>query len=320
MSASDPANLDPLMVQGLAWVRRIRTEGLDEAAASELARWRGQGAAEEKAFQEAEAIGRMARSIGREILAERVASDTVVPFPPRRPMSRRLFLGSAIAASAAGVLVVGRSTDLFGRRSDFATGKAERRTVALARGLEVTLDAQTEVDVTRTASGHHIELLGGRAEIEAALGQTSTLTLRAGKGTMSARNARYDVRLDDGEACVSCLGGSVEFAYAEKRLSLGSGQQVRYDDGKLQPVSQVDPDMISSWRKGLLVFHQAPLSEVVREVNRYRHGRIVLARSVTGSHPVSGVFHIDRMDQAVAQIEQITGARAVSVGDYVLLT
>jgi transmembrane sensor len=54
-----------------------------------------------------------------------------------------------------------------------------------------------------------------------------------------------------------------------------------------------------------LVFEGTPLSEVVRQVNRYRSGDIVLTNSAIGHRPVNAVLHTGQIDNAVSQIQQL---------------
>jgi transmembrane sensor len=326
MNGSDnSARLDPLFREGLDWVRRIDTEELNGADRAALARWRGASPDHDAAFRQAEMFGQLAAAAGRDYIGERGVAAEIVALPPRPLSSRRAFMGGAIAASVAGALVVGRSFDfapgILGSAPDYATAKSERRTIALAPNLSLTLDAESRANVTHSAAGHRVELLGGRAEIDARLGAATPVTLIAGKGRAVAHEARYDVSLDGGDGCVTCLSGGVQLAYGDRLVDLRASEQIGYTNSALDQPVTVDPGVASAWRRGLLIFHQTRLADVVQQVNRYRHGRIVIARDAVGEQLVSGVFHINRMDQAVGQIREITGARALPLpGGIVVLS
>ena len=62
---------------------------------------------------------------------------------------------------------------------------------------------------------------------------------------------------------------------------------------------------VSSWRDGLLAFRNTPLAEAVEAINRYRDGKIILAREIIADRPVNGIFHTDQIDNAVRQIQQL---------------
>ncbi len=83
----------------------------------------------------------------------------------------------------------------------------------------------------------------------------------------------------------------------------------------------VDLELASAWQKGLLIVRNRPLSDVVNEVNRYRPGRIVIARPALSDRLVNGTFHIDHLDNFPNQVQQLFGAGVrVLPGGIVLLT
>lgn len=63
-----------------------------------------------------------------------------------------------------------------------------------------------------------------------------------------------------------------------------------------------------------------PLAEVVEQFNRYRSVPVVLADASTGAQRVSGIFHTDDIDAAVAQLNQLLGLRVRTLpGDIILV-
>jgi transmembrane sensor len=321
MTGVDPAaGLNSLLREGIDWIARRRSDAFTPRDQTELRRWRALSPDHDAAYQEAAALGAVMREIGRELLDERMAATNVVPLrrPPAPQISRRTVLAGAMAASVAGVLIVGRPFG--GSTPDFATTTGERRTLRLANGLTLELDAKTSIAVDESAR-NRIELIDGHAEIEARLAPAATMTLLAGKGMVSAHDARFDVRFDDGRACVTCLEGSLTVEHGERRLSLASRQQLVYTDDTVGDPVMIDPVEVVAWKNGQLIFHQTPLAEVVREVNRYREGKVMLASGSIGQRPVNGVFYTARIEDAIAQIEQITGARAHRLpGNIVVLS
>jgi transmembrane sensor len=108
--------------------------------------------------------------------------------------------------------------------------------------------------------------------------------------------------------------------HAGGSLSLAAGQQVTYDHAGLGPPARIDPAVVAAWRNGMLIFRNRPLREIIAEVNRYRHGRIVIANEGLGRRPVDAVFYLDQMNDVVTQVQQLSGARAVRLpGGVVLL-
>lgn len=314
--------LDPLLSEGVDWIVRRRSGRFTSADQVELALWRARSPGHDAAYREAEVIGSMMREVGREMLDERPAG-VVVPLP-RPVLSRRVVLTGAVAASLAGVIAVGRSFDLIPRIDepppDYVTAIGERRAIQLAQGLTLELDAKTSIALDRSAT-NRLELLEGRTEVLAQLAPDARVTVVAGNGEVSAHAARFDVRLDERGVCVTCLDGDVTVSQGADYAALGASQQLVYSDTEFGRPVLIEPNMVTAWKNGRLIFQQTPLSEVVREVNRYRKGQVVIASSSVGRRPVNGIFFTDRIEDAVGQIQQITGAHASRLpGNVVVLS
>lgn len=318
------AALSPLLREGIDWVVRRKSGAFTLSDEADLRRWRELSPAHDEAYRHAAALGQMMREAGREWLDEHAQTpDKVVPL--KRPVvSRRTVLVGTMAASVAGGLVVGHTLGLLpisrGRTRDYATATGERRTVTLSEGLKLELDAKTRMAVDNTIP-NRVALIAGRAGVEARLSPEAGAAILAGKGEIRAHDARFDVQFDDGKACVTCLEGSLILAHGGTQLPIGPRQQLIYTAREIgQPVS-VDPVEASAWKNGQLIFRQAPLSEVVRQVNRYREGRVVLASDAIGQRLFNGVFYTAKIEDAIPQIVQITGVRAVRLpGDVILLS
>jgi len=321
--------LDALVREALGWVVRLRSGEATEADAEALERWRNQSEAHARAFREAVGLWRALGSAAREVAAEDPAAATKAGRgarrPPGHPVGRRALLAGALAASAAGYLIVWPPFEawpsLKEMSADYRTAKGERRRVALADHVTLDLNTRTSVSVRSTRDQSLIELISGEAAITASLPPMSPLVVMAAGGSIRAAEAYFIARCDNGEASVTCISGRVDVDWAQRTVHLEHGQQVRYSAGGLGPSVPVDPVAATAWQSGLLIFHNLPLAEVIGEVNRYRSGRIIVANTELGRRLVDGVFHLDRLDDVVAQVRQAFGATVVSLpGGIVVLS
>ena len=315
--------LDPLTREALAWLLRLKSGGVTQADADALQRWRGQSPAHAEAWRQALRLNSLLRDAGG-AMAD-VPVSTVVPFKPaRRPWtSRRLVLGGALAAGAGGLMLarppLALWPSLVEMTADYRTGPGEQKRVELAEGIALELNTRTSIAVRSTREMPRIELIGGEAEIVARRAVSSPLVVLAADGTIRASRANFNVRHDGTSVCVSCLDGAVEVEQSPDTARLQAGRQLTYTAQALGEMVAMDASEVSAWRSGLLIFHDKPLSDVIAEVNRYRAGRILLAGDQIGRRPVNGVFHIDRLDGVIAQLEKL-GARATRLpGDIVIL-
>ncbi|WP_203206018.1 FecR domain-containing protein [Variovorax paradoxus] len=208
--------------------------------------------------------------------------------------------------------------------ADYSTATGEQREVRVANGVVLQLNTRTRVNLRRAAGdgggGDSVELVAGEAEFDNEAPAGARFMVTAAGGTVSAQRARFNLRNLDGEVCVTCLSGQVEVARGTQRVRLEEGRQLRWSAAGLGAVAAVDTGAVSAWRRRQLVFDRVPLSEVVAEVNRYRHGRLLITNAALGRTRVQASFSIDRLDDVAFLVRDVYGAELTQLpGGIVLL-
>jgi transmembrane sensor len=238
-------------------------------------------------------------------------------------VTRRAFWGGAIAASvvATGYTVVrpplGLWPSLRELSADFRTAKGEQRKVQLSSDVSVQLNTQTSISVRSTDSQPRIELISG----EVSAMTRSPFVVLAGRGQARAMDARFDVQSLGEVISVSCLDGAVDVEFGTRSARLQAGQQLSYSGAMFGTPTAFDPDQLTAWQSGLLVFRNQSLTTVVEEINRYRPGRIVVVSADLRRRLVNGRFQIDKLDNFIAQVEELFGATATALpGGVVILS
>jgi transmembrane sensor len=182
------------------------------------------------------------------------------------------------------------------------------------------MNTLTRLSVEMTAQGRRIELFEGQTVVKATLREPELVELAAGNGLTRARQARFDVRHDEGDqVCITCLEGQVEVRNPHGRMQLAANEQVTYDKGRMGLSRSIDSAVVSAWQSGMLIFHNQPLSAVIAEVNRYRPGRIVIGSDALGRRVVEAVILLDQMQDVVRQVQQLSGARAVHLAGGIVV-
>lgn len=324
--SDDPtATLDPVKREALEWVIRLTSGAATEVDKEALARWRARSAAHEAAFLEAATLRHALRRAGQELIDEERASAAALPQVPRKAKfaERRLILGGMLAASLAGWMIVRPPLGLWPSfaelTADYRTGTGQRRRVALADGVSVEMNTETSLVVRSGAPDARVELISGEAAVVAERGSADPVTVIAAGGRTIATQATFDVRYDHPSVCVTCLQGTLRIEAAGAVALIEPRQQVTYGPRGLGEVTAADPALVASWRQGLLVFRNEPLSSVVREVNRYRPGKIILANGGLAHLPVNGVFRLDRIDGVIHQIAKLGAHVTPLPGGIVIL-
>lgn len=240
---------------------------------------------------------------------------------------------SAITALAASLLLVALGAFLwFGDLAtlilaDYRSAPGEIRSISLTDGSHVDLGPASAIRVQFSAAERRIELLGGSAYFHAvpqALAGGRPFVVETGGLSARALGTRFAVeRLPDRDT-VAVAEHDVEVtlrgvAPAQSAV-LSPGQTMRYRQGAaLGVVGSIDPREIAAWRSGNLVFHQAPLGEVVAELNRYRRSRIVILEDELAARIVSGVVRGNDPDAALKVVTDELRIRKTELLPFVVI-
>ncbi len=317
-------NAERLRREAMAWLSLLSSGSATTADAEALRHW-CEDPAHREAYAKAARVWEMLTPIAA---SAQTAEITALPRQPvRHGIGRRALLGGALAASAASVAyaIVNPPLHLWPSLAelgaDVRTGTGEQRRIEIAEGLGVDLNTRSSLALLAPTDGRsHIALLSGEAIIAAGPGTASACVVTAGVGRIVARNARFDVRHDDGRIRVACLDGDVRVECQNETVALPAGQQVVYDDDKISGTGTIDPAVIAAWQHGRLIFRKELLSRVIDEVNRYRPGRIVLLDRDLGRRLIDASFNLDRLDNIIVYIRQAFDARVTSLpGGLVLV-
>lgn len=278
--------------------------------------WRAVSPTHRQAFAEAalrwDVASAAARNLARSRDVETLYREALSA--KRQQLTRRAVIGgvgiAAVASGAAyGVIhpPLGLWPSLSEFLADYRTDTGEQRRITLADNVSVEMNTRTSLVVgTVPARTRQIELVAGEIVVTAA---AMTFTVNAGGGQASAARATFDLRRDGSRISVACLSGNVEVRCRGGTAELQALQTVVYDEQALSGVGSVDPGAIEAWRRGLLVFENQPLSEVIDEINRYRRGRIILLNTELARLPLDATFRLDRIDEAVPKIAHVFGAK-----------
>jgi transmembrane sensor len=324
MNLEDGASsLDTLDREAHTWVRRLTSGEATQDDAEALRHWCARSAAHAAAFADAsrlwEAFGPATQRLSE------LSNGTIAPQSRFGHISRRAVLGGAIAASAAGLMIVRPPLELWPSlselRADYRTGPGESRHIVTSSGASIEMNTRTSIALGAGHQDNSIELISGEASIRLPMGNTKPFEVHAAGRRLTTTGAHFDVRVLGREACVTCAADVVEVENGTRIEKLGPGQQVAYGENGLGPIVSIDPAVVTSWQEGVLIFRMTPLQDVIDELNRYRPGRILLLNSSLARSPVNGRFRSDRIDDALNQIELAFNLKRKALpGGILLLT
>jgi ferric-dicitrate binding protein FerR (iron transport regulator) len=307
LTPAEPSAADPLHNEAHDWLVLLTSGRATVADARALREWCAQSAEHARAFEEAKRLWHNLQPAAQGLQAP-------------RGFGRRAFLGGAIAASAAFLLVRGTIPGGFGGLgADYITEVGQQRRFEPVQGVSLELNTQTRINQRAVSDGvQGFELVSGEVEVQTA---RLPLAMQAGGGWLRASQARFNLRNTDQQVCVTCLDGAVEVDVEGRSLRLESGQQVTYDARQVGSVQSVDTAAVMNWRQQVLVFNGATLSQMIDEINRYRPGMLLLLNRELGQRRVQARFSLDQLAGVALLIRDAYGVKCTELpGGVVVLS
>jgi ferric-dicitrate binding protein FerR (iron transport regulator) len=307
------------------WLLRLTSGAATVQDARAFEHWCGQSAAHVEAFAETrrlwENLGPAAHAW---MASERVRAAAAAERAAGPRMSRRAFLGAAVTASAALVVVhppLRLWPSLSDMAADYRTATGEQREVDLGRNVVVQMNTQTTINL-RKSNGEltGIELLGGEIQVKTTTATSAPLSVFAGGGRIDV-GGKCNVRCDGADVQVTGLDGATTLRYQGQTAVLNTAQRADFGGGRVGQVMPVDLEVTMGWRRRVLIFDGQPLVDVVREINRYRPGKIILANDELGARKVQARFSLNQLADVAALIHDAYGAKVTALpGGIVILS
>lgn len=312
MAQTDDEMKQTVRDQALAWFVRLNSGDATPADRDAHAAWMAAGLAHRAEYGR---LGRIWTDLDR-ISDPRARPVELAACRPRR--SRRAFLagGAALAAGVAGIMV--GPPDFLS--SDHATGTGEQRTVTLADGTAVTLDADSAIALDYTQTLRGVRLLRGRAFFDVAKDALRPFTVFAADGSATALGTRFVVHEWSGTVTVSVEESAVSVKGPDARDAVvKAGQSVTYDRRQLSDVAAADVESEGAWRRGKLIFEDRPLRQVLADVNRYRSGTIRVTDGRLLNMRVSGIFDVRDPDGVLEAIRTSLPVRTFALSPWLVI-
>ena len=176
----------------------------------------------------------------------------------------------------------------------YATKTGDRLSIALADGSHVTLNTETQIDVTFTKTSRTVRLSRGQALFEVAKDKSRPFVVQTARRRLVAVGTAFDVRLDGQQVKVTMLEGTVRAEGTGTDLKLKTtvtaGEQLIATAQFEDQVLHINPERETSWRHGQVIFENTRLGDAIGELNRYSVRHIVLSDSKLADLRISGTF------------------------------
>lgn len=297
--------------------RSRKQEGLSAEEQAEFQAWYDADPLHAAAYAEALLAWESAGLPGFEqdlkaVLAERKVRQLPTAEPATyqaNPWLERFLAGvTTLAASVAIAIFVGVPDQLFAPEQApaqrFASEQGKTQTLTLPDGSRIVLGPDSVLEITMAKNERRAELIEGRAFFRVASDKRRPFSVGTSFAEVTVTGTRFDIGLESDALSVAVGEGSVRVAETaasspagkSQTVNLSANQAVRVSSAKgLEDVFEIYPAEFAAWRSGLLVYREAQLRDVVRDLNRYSEVPIELDPQAEGL-VFYGTFRTDNLD------------------------
>lgn len=307
---------DALAEQAMAWFARLRADDVTAEQRMQFAAWLAVDPQHQQAYQSVEAFWQHP-DFTEVLAAARLSTPTQTAKTTRR---RRRH--SALWAMAACLLLMVTlfQSSIRCRQADFCTAVGEIRQVQLADGSRITLNSDTALSVNLQSDLREITLAHGEALFEVRRNAEQPFVVTSRYATTRVLGTRFLVKHDQQADTVTVLSGVVEVnSGIQQSQPLRANDQIVVASKGLSPIRQVASSATAAWIKGHALFDNAPLHEVIAELNRYRRGAVLITDARLNTLRVSGRFDIADTDHALQSLQQTLPIRIASITAWVVV-
>lgn len=293
--------------QALHWVLRCNAGPLPPRQQRRLQRWLQADPCHRLAWEQQNHFWQSLDAAGPEVLAALPGLTAEPALRPLRPQRRWPWLLGSAAAVLMAVAIAPHAWLL--ARSDVRSGSAPR-TVQWEDGSSAVLDAGTALAVEFSADQRRIQLLRGQAWFQVAH-EARPFRVEAGGGEIRDIGTAFSVTLQGATVVTGVSQGEVEVGPGQVPVQrLHAGQQRAFAGGRWQqPLRRIDADAVAPWRRGEVSIDQLPAAEAIAQLARYRAAPVWVLRGQGAQVAVSGLFHLQQPDPAIAAVAQQAGLR-----------
>lgn len=285
--------------------------------------WRAADPRHEAAWREADAVWRRSAELTALERADWRAEIDAASAP-----GWRRHRGWAVAASMA--LVIGGT--IYARSLPdlkAETAIAETRKLALADGSQVTLSGKSGVAVRFESGSRRVVLDHGQVFFEVAHDRQRPFTVVAGGAEIRVTGTKFDVRKDGDDVRVTVLDGRVELRKAgmlpiltprqpDRVLTAGLRSELAPGAAHFSPESQT-PIPAGDWRSGRLFYKEAPLADIVADLDRYSPSPIRVEDPAVARLKVTTSFRVGQIAPFLESLPASLPVRLTRAADGAVL-
>jgi transmembrane sensor len=314
---------DAISERAAEFLTRRRDEEWSDADQAELDAWLAESTLHEVAYLRVEEIAARGDQLAglNALVLKRSVPDGGRNFS-LRGFALPLLAAASIATIAAFafpyVVAMLQPSD----RTD-STNVGGRTLLSFSDHTQIELNTNTAVRLRMTTGERTVWLEKGEAWFHVAHDAAHPFTVIAGKHRITDLGTEFLIRRDINDVDVTLLNGRATLSTEGlQTATLNPGEEAIATPLSLS-VNRKSPQELAdelAWRRGMLVFRKAKLSEVVREFNRYNTTKLEIADPVVASETVTADLRTDDFETFLHLAENVLNLRVDRQGSVILIS
>ena len=326
---------DEVLEQAAAWHARLREPTSDPlrriARETEFQVWLKSNPGHIAAYKEMDALWEAIRVPAKVVASEEaeqansfseLSGSKADNAPARRPRYLTPIVMAACLVALAFLGVGARDSVRTTLLADFSSGVGEQVELSLQDGSDLVLNGNSAISVDLGDARRRVELLKGEVWFDVETDVTRPFVVETPIGNVTVTGTSFGVRLDDDQATISLVEGSVRLSTPASEgdgVSLMAGQSAVLTQHQKPSLAVLDQSAATAWLRGQAVFYDTSLGDVVEELNRYHTGNVVIFDEELRALKVSGVFNISSPNEALEAITSTLQVEVMRLTDYFIL-
>ncbi|WNO08037.1 FecR family protein [Teredinibacter sp. KSP-S5-2] len=188
----------------------------------------------------------------------------------------------------------------------YQTHVGEQASYTLTDGSRVTLNTNSQLEVSFEQSLRKLSLISGEAYFRVAKDKSRPFQVSLSSGLVTALGTEFSIKVDKHNASVVVTEGTVKVEerktpsnHQPESKQLTVNDSVSFTSRGLGKVTKNINDNLVSWKEKFLVFDSRPLEEVISELNRYLPYSISITDKLQRTILISGTVNLDNPETAL---------------------
>lgn len=153
--------------------------------------------------------------------------------------------------------------------------------LTLSDGTKVWLNAGSTLQFPSRFEKERTVKLTGEGYFEVVKDPAKPFKVSLPEASIMVLGTRFNVKnyTDEDQAVITLLQGKIETNASNRQLELSPGQEIRITKNVMKKINEADTVAAIGWKNGFFEFHDAPIPEIMKQIERWYGVRVIFAEN-----------------------------------------